>query len=298
LAGATNDEEAAVAIATVDGLRLGYELIGDSGPAWVITPGGRFSKDHPGIREMATDLAACGYRVLIWDRPNCGESDVCFEGPSESEMQSDYLAGLLKHLELAPVIVAGGSAGARVSLITATKHPEVARALAMWWVTGGTHGYVVNASHYNLGSIKAAWVYGMEGVVGIKDWREVIERNPSNRQRILDQDRDTFLATFDRWMKVNLSRDDEIVPGLPEEEAGALTLPTVVVRSHPLDWVHLTRVTERIAAAVPNSTMIDWPPEEARQMSLELYDVGASALFPKWRILVPGLDSWARTSVL
>jgi pimeloyl-ACP methyl ester carboxylesterase len=287
-----------VPIATVDGLRLGYELIGDTGPAWVLTPGGRFSKDHPGIREMATDLAACGYRVLIWDRPNCGESDVFFEGPSESEMQSDYLAALIKHLELAPVIVAGGSAGARVSLITAVKHPEVARALAMWWVTAGTHGYVVNASHYCLGSIKAAWVYGMEGVVEIKDWQEVIQRNPSNRQRFLDQDRDTFLATFDRWMKVNLSKEGEIVPGLDEKEASQVVLPSLVVRSDALDWVHLASATERIAAALPNSTMIDWPPEEARQMSLELYNVGASALFPKWRILVPGLDSWARTSVL
>jgi pimeloyl-ACP methyl ester carboxylesterase len=287
-----------VAIATVDGLRLGYELIGDTGPAWVLTPGGRFSKDHPGIREMATDLAACGYRVLIWDRPNCGESDVLFEGPSESEMQADYLAALLTHLELAPVIVAGGSAGARVSLITAVKHPEVARALAMWWVTAGTHGYVVNASHYCLGSIRAAWVYGMEGVVEIKDWQEVIQRNPSNRQRFLDQDRDTFLATFDRWIKVNLSKEGEIVPGLDEKEASKVTLPSLVVRSDALDWVHLASATERIAAALPNSTMIDWPPEEARQMSLELYNVGASALFPKWRILVPSLDSWARTTVL
>jgi pimeloyl-ACP methyl ester carboxylesterase len=287
-----------VAIARVNGLALGYDLIGDSGAAWVITPGGRFSKDHPGVREMATDLAGRGYRVLIWDRPNCGESDVCFEGSSESEMQADALAGLLEHLELTPAIIAGGSGGARVSMFTAAKHPEVARALAMWWVTGGTHGYVVNASHYCVGSIKAAWVYGMQGVAELGEWREVIERNPSNRQRFLDQDRDEFLATFDRWIKVNLSNDDEIVPGLPKEEASKLTLPSLVVRSHPLDWVHLAWVTERLAAALPNSTMIDWPAEEARQMALEMYNVGASALFPKWPLLVPGLDAWAKASVV
>jgi pimeloyl-ACP methyl ester carboxylesterase len=119
----------------VNGLTLGYDLIGDAGPTWVVTPGGRYSKDKPGIREVARGLADCGHRVLVWDRPNCGESDVCFEGPSESEMQADYLAALLEDLDLAPAIVTGGSAGARVSLITVAKHPEVARGLAMWWVT-------------------------------------------------------------------------------------------------------------------------------------------------------------------
>jgi pimeloyl-ACP methyl ester carboxylesterase len=287
-----------VPIAEVNGLSLGYDLIGDDGPAWVITPGGRFSKDHPGIREMAGDLAALGNRVLIWDRPNCGESDVCFEGESESAMQSDALAGLLEHLDHAPAIVAGGSGGARVSMFTAARHPEVARALAMWWITGGAHGYVVNAAHYCLGSIKAAWVYGMEGVVGLDEWREVIERNPSNRQRFLDQGRDEFLATFDRWIRVNLSSDDEIVPGLPMEEAAKLTLPSAVVRSPELDWVHLRWVSERLAAALPSSTMLEWPPGVGEEMSLELYEVGASALFPRWRLLVPALHDWAKTSVL
>jgi pimeloyl-ACP methyl ester carboxylesterase len=283
--------------ATVNGLSLGYDIIGDSGPSWVITPGGRFSKDHPGIREMATDIAAHGYRVLIWDRPNCGESDVCFEGASESEMQSDYLAALLHHLDLAPAIVSGGSGGARVSMFTAAHHPEVARALAMWWVTGGAHGYVVNAAHYCLGSIKAAWVYGMPAVVELDEWREVVERNPSNRQRFLDQDRDEFLATFDRWIRVNLSSDDEIVPGLPMEAASKLTLPSAVVRSPALDWVHLRWVSERLANALPNSTMLEWPADMAEEMSLELYKVGASKLFPRWPALVPALTEWAKTAV-
>jgi pimeloyl-ACP methyl ester carboxylesterase len=287
-----------VARATVNGLTLGYDLIGEAGPTWVITPGGRFSKDKPGIREVARGLADLGYQVLIWDRPNCGESDVCFEGPSESEMQADYLAALLAYLDLAPAIVAGGSAGARVSLITVAKHPEVARGLAMWWVTGGAHGYVINASHYCLGSIKAAWVYGMEAVSELEEWQEVIARNAANKQRFLEQDRHEFLETFDRWIKVNLSKEGDIVPGLPKEEAAKIRHPALVVRSHPLDWIHLRRVSEELAGALPNSTMADWPENEAHQMALEMTTVGASALFPRWPLLVPTLDRWARESVL
>jgi len=89
-----------MASATVDGVTLAHEIIGEGRP-WVITPGGRFTKDEPGVRELAHTLAAEGNRVLIWDRPNCGESDVCFTGDSESAMQADALAGLLRQLDMA-----------------------------------------------------------------------------------------------------------------------------------------------------------------------------------------------------
>src|SRR5271169_6437864 len=100
-----------MAQATVDGVSISYEVSGQGRP-WVITPGGRFSKDYPGVRELAEGLAGEGNRVLIWDRPNCGESDVCFRGASESAMQADILAGLLSHLDMTPAVIAGGSGGA------------------------------------------------------------------------------------------------------------------------------------------------------------------------------------------
>jgi hypothetical protein len=62
-------------------LNISYELIGGgAGRPWIITPGGRFSKDYPGVRKLAQTLADLGNRVIIWDRPNTGESDVCFVG--------------------------------------------------------------------------------------------------------------------------------------------------------------------------------------------------------------------------
>ena len=35
---------------------------------------GRFGKEIPGLRPLAEALVAGGYRVLLWDRPNCGAS--------------------------------------------------------------------------------------------------------------------------------------------------------------------------------------------------------------------------------
>jgi pimeloyl-ACP methyl ester carboxylesterase len=98
-----------MARATVDGLTLGYEVIGEEGgQPWVITPGGRFTKESPGVRELAVELSNAGNRVLIWDRPNCGESDVSFTGSSESAMQADALVALLEHLDMTPAIISGG----------------------------------------------------------------------------------------------------------------------------------------------------------------------------------------------
>ena len=46
-----------------DGVRIRYELLG-SGPLLVLTPGGRFAMDVPGLRPLADRLAAA-YTVLL-----------------------------------------------------------------------------------------------------------------------------------------------------------------------------------------------------------------------------------------
>ena len=229
-----------MASATVDGLTLAYEVIGEGRP-WVITPGGRFTKDEPGVRELATALAAEGNQVLIWDRPNCGESDVCFTGDSESAMQADALAGLLRELDMTPAVIIGGSGGARVSMLAAARHPDVAAGLALWWISGGTFGLMSLGMHYCGNSLRAAWWDGMEAVVELPEWAEVLERNPSNRQRFLDQDPQAFIATLEHWMLAYCPCGDELVPGLSDEVARELDLPALVFRSGESDAYHTAR---------------------------------------------------------
>ncbi len=118
----------------VEELSLAYELFGDGGRPWVITPGGRFSKDYPGVRDFAVALADLGNRVLIYDRPNTGASDVCLTGSTESAMQADALAALLTHLDMTPAVIAGGSGepGCRCS------PPPVIVRLRPGWSSGGS----------------------------------------------------------------------------------------------------------------------------------------------------------------
>jgi pimeloyl-ACP methyl ester carboxylesterase len=282
-----------MAFAEVDGLSIAYEVIGDRGRPWVITPGGRYSKDSPGVRQLAATLADRGNRVVIWDRPNCGESDVCFTGESESAMQADALAGLLKHLDMTPAVIAGGSGGSRVSLLTVARHPEVAAALAVWWISGGPYGLISLGAHYCGESIRAAWSDGMEAVVELPEWAEVLERNPSNRQRFLDQDRKEFIATLERWMLVYCPCGDEVVPGLADAEARRLDLPTLVFRSGESDPHHTRATSERLAEVLPNARLVEPPWGDREWVERHTPEARSEGLFARWPLLAPTLLDWA-----
>lgn len=280
----------------VNGLTLGYEVLGEEGPAWVITPGGRFSKEEPGVRELAEEIAAAGNRVLIWDRPNCGESDVCFEGPTESDMQADALAGLLRRLELAPAVIFGGSGGARVSLLAAAKHPDVAAALAVVWISGGVFGLMVLAVHYCGASLEAAWTGGMEAVAALPEWSEVISRNPANRERFLAQDRHRFIETMERWMLAYCPRPGQHVPGLPDDLARSITVPTLVFRSGESDAYHTRATSEAIASLIPNARLVEppWPDTEWVDGQRRRARGEQAGPFERWPLLAPQLLEWHR----
>ncbi|KPM53962.1 hypothetical protein ACG83_17935 [Frankia sp. R43] len=282
-----------MALATVDGLSISYDLIGTAGRPWVITPGGRYSKDDPGIRELAAEIAATGRRVLVWDRPNTGESDVCFDGESESQMQADALAGLIRHLGLGPTVIAGGSGGSRVSLLTAARHRDIAAGLAIWWLSGGVYGLMSIGVHYAAGSFTAAWHHGMEAVADLPEWEEPITRNPANRQRILDQDRREFLATMERWMAVYSPRDGELVPGLPDDDARGLDIPALVFRSGESDLHHRRETSEHIAQLLPRAVLAEPPWGDTEWNDRHTPEARKEGLFARWPLLAPPLLAWA-----
>lgn len=122
---------------SISGIGIEYKLLGKpDAPVVVLTPGGRFSMESPGLHELAEALVAGGKRVLLWDRPNCGASDISFDANSESELHANTLLGLIRELSLGPVTLAAGSAGSRVSLIAAARDPSAVSHLVLWWISG------------------------------------------------------------------------------------------------------------------------------------------------------------------
>ena len=282
-----------MATARIEGTTIAYEVIG-TGTPWVITPGGRFSKDEPGIRELAEALATRGQRVLIWDRPNTGASDVCFAGASESEMQADHLASLLRTLDMVPANVVGGSGGARVSLLTAARHPDAVSKLGMWWISGGVFGLLILATVYCGESLRVAWQHGMEAVAELPEWQGVIDRNPGNRRRLVEQDRPAFIETMERWMLAYVPQTGATVPGVPDDVCAQLDLPTLVFRSGESDPYHTRATSERLHELIPGSVIAEppWADDEWIVRSAAAR-AGTGHLFERWPLLAPQLLEFA-----
>ncbi len=283
-------------VTDVEGLAIAYEIIGEGQP-WAITPGGRFSKNYGGVRELALALASHGKQVLIWDRPNCGASDVCFSGSSESATQADTLAGLLRQLGMAPAVIIGGSGGSRVSLLTVARHPDVAAGVAMWWMSGGPYGLMSLGVHYCGASIMAAWQGGMEAVVELPEWQEALEGSPSNREHFLKQDRKEFIATLEKWMIAYYPREDQLIPGLPDAETRSIKVPALVFRSGESDVHHTRATTEGLAALMPTAQLVEPPWGDREWIERGVAAQQGGSLFERWPLLVPQLVEWADANV-
>ncbi len=283
-------------VVEVEGFEIAYEVVGEGQP-WILTPGGRFTKEVGGLPEMARALADTGRRVVTWDRPNCGASSVVFRGRSESEVQAEALAALVRHLELGPTVIAGGSGGARVSLLAAARYPDVTAGVALWWISGGVPGLLQLANYYGMPSADAAWHGGMEAVVELDQWQEVLAKNPRNRERFLAMDRQEFLAVMDRWMLAYCPSEDSLVPGLDDEDVARLSVPILVFRSGTSDMSHTRATSEALGAGLPNAELVEppWGDDEWNERRAAVEQTGS--LFVRWPLLVPQLVEWADRTV-
>jgi 2-hydroxy-6-oxonona-2,4-dienedioate hydrolase len=248
----------------INGGNVVYEILGEEGDFIVLTPGGRFSKDIPGLRPLALALVKGGYRVLLWDRPNCGKSDVQFWGRSESHMRAETLQQLITKLDIGPCIIAGGSGGARDSMLTTMLYPELVTKLVVWNIVGGVYGSFVLGSHYLIPSILAVRGLGIKGLLSVREWRDLIEANPDTEQRILDLDTDEFLKVMLRWLNAYVPKPGQTIPGVEDEMFDQIRVPTLIIRGGENDWDHPKRTSLEVSCLIKGSKLIDPPwPEDA-----------------------------------
>jgi pimeloyl-ACP methyl ester carboxylesterase len=277
----------------IGGIGVAYDLIGDGKKTAVITPGGRFSKDTPGVRELAQKLAQGGLRVLIWDRPNCGESDLSFQGKSESILNADTLAGLVRALKLEPALLIGGSAGSRVSLLTAIRDPGVAERLFLLWISGGALGLAVLAYHYCHDQLASAAMGGMPAVAALPAFKESLARNPGNRDRLLGQDTNTFIQTMKTWAEAFVPAADSPVPGSTAAQLRALKMPTMILRSGESDFHHPRVTSEGVHALIPGSQIAEPPWGDREWLDRLQAQAAGEGLFARWPLLAPQILAFA-----
>jgi len=275
----------------VNGIGLAYELLGREGdPAVALTPGGRFTMDVPGLRELGEALVEGGRRVLIYDRPNCGKSDVCLVGDSESEMQAEALTGLIRALDLGPTVIAGGSGGSRVSLLAAARDPEICTHLAIWWISGDPIGLMQLATYYCGEAATLASQDGMEAVMNSTSWAENFAKNPEARETIRTMDPDAFIAVMQKWAAAYVPSDISPVPGMKPRDFARLTMPVLVFRSGKSDLSHTRATSEWVHRLIPHSLMLDppWTDAEWNYQSIQTQSGGGgNTLFTSWPKLAP-----------
>ncbi|BBX30796.1 hypothetical protein MMAG44476_19729 [Mycolicibacterium mageritense DSM 44476 = CIP 104973] len=248
----------------INGGNVVYEILGRQGDFIALTPGGRFSKDIPGLRPLAQALVKGGYRVLLWDRPNCGKSDVQFYGQSESHMRAETLQALITKLGIGPCVLAGGSGGARDSMLTAMLYPDLVTKLVVWNIVGGVYGSFVLGSYYIVPSILAVRGAGMKAVAHIDEWKERSLENPVNTDRLLAQDPDEFLKLMLRWLNAFVPKPGQTIPGVEDEMFDNIKVPTLIIRGGENDLDHPKRTSLEVSCLIKGSKLIDPPwPEDA-----------------------------------
>ena len=277
----------------MNGGNVVYEILGDSGDLIVLTPGGRFSKEIQGLRPLAEALVAGGYRVLLWDRPNCGASDVQFYGQSESHMRAETLH----------------------KLVTGLGFERVHHRRRLRWGKGfhADHDALPRNGHQARGvehrrrhlrhvrarrpstSSPAFWrcaVPEWTAWCKVQEWRDRIEENPANKQRFLDLDSDEFLKVMLRWLNAFVSKPGQTIPGVEDEMFDDIKVPTLIIRGGENDWDHPKRTSLEVSCLIKGSKLIDPPwPEDAWERASEERAAGRVKhfnMFDTWVQAAPG----------
>ena len=215
-------------LAKVRDVNINYKVLGDGGPWVALSPGGR--RDISGIELLASCVAERGHRVVIFDRRNCGASDVVIDGDdSEYEIWADDVHELLRQLGALPAFVGGSSSGCRTSLLVALRYPEAVRGLMLWRVTGGRFACERLAQEYYGQFIEAAKQGGMAAVCEMEHWKERIEARAGNRDALMKMAPERFIAVMSHWREYFLKGADLPVIGASAEELNSIKVPACIV---------------------------------------------------------------------
>jgi pimeloyl-ACP methyl ester carboxylesterase len=240
--------------AVVRGVAINYDVIGTSGPWIALTPGSR--RPYAELIDLSKAIAAAGYRVLLHDRRNCGASAVAFDGSaSEHEVWADDLCALGEQLGALPMYVGGSSAGARLAILYALRHPQALRGLLLWRVTGGQEAVDRLAESYYGQFIKRVAAGGMAAVCESEHFSECIAARPSNRERLLNTDPKIFAKVMATWRERFLESATLPIVGATEADLNAITAPACIIAGN--DVIHTPATARKAARLIPNSQLHD-----------------------------------------
>ena len=187
-----------MSIAKVRGVNINYKVIGDHGPWVALSPGGR--RDISGIERIAKEVAELGHRVAIFDRRNCGASDVVIDGKeSEYEIWADDIHELLSQLGALPGLRRRQFVGLpHFATIRAAPSAIGSRSIALARNRRALRLRAPGREYYGQ-YIEAAEKGGMAAVCAMEHWKERIEARPQNRDALMEMKPEQFIEVMSHW---------------------------------------------------------------------------------------------------
>lgn len=256
-------------LVTIRGVDINYEILGGRGPWVALQPGGR--RGLEGVKPLGEKIAESGFRVLVYDRRNCGASAVSFDGgEAENEIWAADLHALLGELDAVPAYVGGSSSGCRLALLMALRHPAAVRGLLLWRVTGGAYAAERLTHNYYTQYIEMAERDGMEAVCASEHWSAMIAANPQNRARLMALAPDRFIALMRAWRRSFEAGAEHPVIGLSPDDLRTLQMPACICPGN--DRVHPRlpgQITHRL---MPNAEYHEVMPEDRPDLDVALED--------------------------
>ncbi len=189
------------------------------------------------------------------------------------------------------MVIAGGSGGARVSLLAASRNPDLCSHLAIWWISGDPIGLMQLAVYYCGEAATLASTGGMEAVMEASSWAENFTKNPVARETVLKMDPNRFIAIMQKWASAYVPSDISPVPGMRPVDFARLTMPALVFKSHKSDLSHTETTSLWVHRLIPHSVlaMPPWRDNEWNYQSAETQSGKGHSLFTSWPKLAPAI---------
>ena len=263
-------------VAVLPSAHIHYRIFGDTGPWIVVMSGGRKPIDV--VLQFAKTFAQQGFRVVLYERRNCGRSSMNFKDlRKEEDIWVEDLCHLLDHLDIEQVYLMGKSRTWRVALGFALAYPARTLALGFWGVGGGAKAVRhLNRTYYGK-YIAACADGGMAEVIKLDQFKQMIALRPKRAARLLALNPVVFTRAMVQWQRHFQATAHNVVMGAEDDDLRAITCPTMIVPLY--DGLHPTEIAVQVHEMIADSDFCDfradpdkvWPDARVEEIAAKLF---------------------------
>ncbi len=254
----------------INGADIHYETMGDRGRWLVVNSGGLHSLSE--VRDLSGAFVDYGYRVLLHDRRNCGQSSLEFDyQASEDVVWVDDLHSLLGRLSIDRPFLVGRSRTARMAIRFALRYPDSVRGIGLWGLGGGPEAVRWLDDYYYQQYVRACKTGGMEAVCATGHFAGMAAARSENRELLLAMNPDDFIAVILRWRSDFMACIDNPLIGFDDNELRRVAVPTAIVPYY--DAIHPHATALHVHTMISGSEMFDFDPSRPRPPTVSPADV-------------------------